>query len=114
MNKSDLKNGMVLIYRGGQERLFLEGELIDSNFSVMNHIDNYTDDFKYTYGSAGQRLASNALDIVSIEDLTGEELWNEKEVNWNEVPVGTKVLVSDSGTKRSVCEVENIRLYEED
>lgn len=105
MKKKDLRNGMVIEYRNGKRRLFLENMLFDiydtnndtTRFTITNNIDNYYDNLKY--------LGDNTLDICKIykdyrvlieKDIKQDFLllWERgEEIDWNKVVINTPILV---------------------
>ena len=90
MNKSDLINGLVVTLRSGEECLVVGNMLIKNNFRFSMSLNSFNEDLTHK--------ESKYSDIVKVQQLNKEcVLWERKEVDWSEAPVGTKVLVSDSG-----------------
>ena len=89
MNKSDLKDGMVVTLRHGEECLIVNDMLIKNNFRFNMFLEEYNEDLTHK--------KSKNRDIVKVQDFNKESvLWERgKEVDWSKVPVGTKVKVSD-------------------
>lgn len=83
MNKSDLKNGMIVTLRRGVKRVIIGKRLFFEEGSA-NTLDNYNDDLTHTNNY-------NSEDIMKIE-YGGEIIW-ERGIDWSEVPFGTKVRV---------------------
>lgn len=90
MKKSDLKDGMVVTLRHGEECLIVNDMLIKNNFRFNMFLEEYNEDLTHK--------KSKNRDIVKVQDFNKESvLWERgKEVDWDKVPVGTKVLVSDN------------------
>jgi hypothetical protein len=88
MNKSDLKDGMVVTIRGGQQCILIERSLFKNNFTLNSTLFDYNEDLTH------KKNKNN--DIVKVFDIGKlKELWKREEVDWDKVPVGTKVKVSD-------------------
>lgn len=86
MNKSDLKDGMVVTIRGGQQCILIERNLFKNNFTLNSTLFDYNEDLTH------KKNKNN--DIVKVFDIGKlKELWKREEIDWNKVPVGTKVLV---------------------
>lgn len=89
MNKSDLKDGMVVTIRGGNQCILIEGNLFKNNFTS----DLTTFDFNEDLTSKKNKN----YDIVKVFDIgKTKELWKREEIDWSKVPVGAKVSVSDN------------------
>lgn len=89
MKKSDLKDGMVVTIRGGQQCILIERSLFKNNFTLNSTLFDYNEDLTH------KKNKNN--DIVKVFDIGKlKELWKREEVDWSKVPVGTKVLVSDN------------------
>ncbi|HBI93838.1 MAG TPA: hypothetical protein DDY58_16220 [Terrisporobacter glycolicus] len=87
MNKSDLKDGMVVTIRGGNQCILSGDFLFRNNFTISSTILDYNEDLT--------SKKNKHSDIVKVFSVGKEkELWKREEVNWSKVPVGTKVLVS--------------------
>lgn len=87
MNKSDLKDGMVVTIRGGNQCILIEGNLFKNNFTLDSTTFDYNEDLT--------SKKNKNYDIVKVFDMgKTKELWKREEVDWSKVPVGTKVLVS--------------------
>lgn len=87
MNKSDLKDGMVVTIRGGNQCILSGDFLFRNNFTISSTILDYNEDLT--------SKKNKHSDIVKVFSVGKEkELWKLEEVNWSKVPVGTKVLVS--------------------
>lgn len=95
MNKSDLKDYMVVEYRIGELRIVINNNLYaidDGKLREVNDLNNYDDELK----SKGRHE-----DIVKVYDtllvLTNKQnikpLWERDEIDWGKVQVGTKVMV---------------------
>ena len=87
MNKSDLKDGMVVTIRGGNQCILSGDFLFRNNFTISSTILDYNEDLT--------SKKNKHSDIVKVFSVGKEkELWKRKEIDWDKVPVGTKVLVS--------------------
>lgn len=89
MNKSDLKDGMVVELRNGEKRVIWGKDLYEIfalKLSVCNCLNNYNDDLNHTCTDDKRNL-----DIMKVS--YGDELLWER-VDWSKVPVGAKVLYS--------------------
>lgn len=88
MNKSDLKDGMVVTLRHGEECLIVNDMLIKNNFRFNMFLEEYNEDLTHK--------KSKNRDIVKVQGFNKESvLWEREGVDWSKVPVGTKVKVSD-------------------
>lgn len=86
MNKSALKNGMHVKLRDGSIREYYKGYFIGVEYNGLGYIDFYDIDLKHDIESK--------LDIMEVFDEDNNTIWERgKEVDWDKVPVGTKVLV---------------------
>ncbi|WP_434793118.1 hypothetical protein TPDSL_23080 [Terrisporobacter petrolearius] len=92
MNKTYLKDGMVVELRNGKKEVVWVNDLYEIHalqLTVTNCLNNYNDDLYYTFTDD-----KRSLDIMKVS-YNNELLWKrEKEIDWSKVPVGTKVLVS--------------------
>ena len=89
MKKSDLKDGMVVTIRGGQQCILIERNLFKNNFTLNSTLFDYNEDLTH------KKNKNN--DIVKVFDIGKlKELWKREEIDWSKVPIGTKVLVSDN------------------
>lgn len=84
MNKSDLKDGMIVTLRRGVERVIIGKRLFFEEGST-NILDNYNDDLTHMNNC-------NSEDIVKIE-YGDKVIWER--VDWDKVPFGTKVRAWD-------------------
>ena len=82
MNKSDLKNGMIVTLRRGVDRVIIGKCLVNDDVDICNILENYNDDLTHINNCKSE-------DIMKIE-YGGEIIW-ERKVDWSEVPFGTKV-----------------------
>ena len=85
MNKSDLKNGMIVTLRRGAERVIIGRFLFDEEGTITSKLDYYNDDLTYINNCKSE-------DIMKIE-YGGKVIWER--VEWDKVPFGTKVRVWD-------------------
>lgn len=89
MKKSDLKDGMVVTIRGGQQCILIERNLFKNNFTLNSTLFDYNEDLTHK-----KNKNNDVVKVFGIGKL--KELWERKEIDWSKVPVGTKVLVSDN------------------
>ena len=85
MNKSDLKNGMIVTLRREVERVIVGKYLFDEQGDTTGTINNYNDDLTYMNNCTSE-------DIMKIE-YGGKVIWER--VDWDKVPFGTKVRAWD-------------------
>ena len=92
MNKSDLKDGMIVKLRKGVTRVVIGKYLFDEQ-GITHRLDNYNNDLTHTNNCKNE-------DIMKIE-YGGKVIW-ERKVDWKNVPFGTKVRAwwEDSKTKQ--------------
>lgn len=102
MNKSDLKNGMIVTLRRGVERVIIGKRLFFEEGSA-NTLDNYNDDLTHTNNY-------NSEDIMKIE-YGGKVIW-ERGIDWKNVPFGTKVRAWWEGNE--VKQVGKFLAYDDD
>jgi len=89
MNKSDFKNGMHVKLRDGSLREYYKGYFIGVEYKEHSYIDFYDVDLKNNQ--------NDRLNIVKVFNKNNNTIWErEKEIDWSKIPVGTKVLVSDT------------------
>lgn len=86
MNKSDLKDGMVIKYKDGTSRVCLNGGLW-TEYGIAVKAENINNDLKSSI--------SSEFDIDRIF-YNNKLIWKREEIDWNKVPVGAKVAVSDN------------------
>lgn len=86
MKKSDLKDGMVVTIRGGQQCILIERNLFKNNFTLNSTLFDYNEDLTHK-----KNKNNDVVKVFGIGKL--KELWERKEIDWNKVPVGTKVMV---------------------
>lgn len=89
MEKSDLKDGMYVKLRNGEFAEYYKGYLLVFEQKGVRHIDNYIYDLTYTI--------NKEMDIIEVLDESKNIIWQRKEMDWDKVIPGTKVLVSDNG-----------------
>ena len=92
MNKSDLKNGMIVTLRRGVERIIIGGCLFDEQGITTSTLNCYNDDLTYINNCTNE-------DIMKIE-YGGKVIWER--VDWEKVPFGTKVRVWDYDEEKLV------------
>lgn len=101
MKPTDLKNGMMLYTRGNDKKYYIINGYV--YYGYINHslemictlasfMEKYNDNFTYCC------CKDNDKDITKIFNINGELLWDE--VNWNKVPIDTKVLVKDDDNNK--------------
>ena len=86
MKKSDLKDGMVVTIRGGQQCILIERNLFKNNFTLNSTLFDYNEDLTHK-----KNKNNDVVKVFGIGKL--KELWEREEVDWDKVPVGTKVMV---------------------
>lgn len=104
MRKSDLKNGMVVEYKNGKRRLYLDGLLFDKNLKQTNRLDGY-DEFlreeKSHHDLEIVKVFKNIKALVATNEKVIEQdllLWErEEEIDWSKVAIDTPILVRDYG-----------------
>ena len=85
MNKSDLKNGMIVTLRRGVDRVIIGERLFEEEGFITSTLKNYNDDLTHMNNCKNE-------DIMKIE-YGGKVIWER--VEWDKVPFGTKVRVWD-------------------
>ena len=103
MEKSDLKNGMIVTLRRGAERVIIGRFLFDEEGTITSKLDYYNDDLTYTNNCTSE-------DIMKIE-YGGEIIW-ERKIDWSKVPFGTKVRAWDYNEKTKL--IGRFLTYDED
>lgn len=102
MRKEDLKNGMVVEYKNGKRRLYLDGLFFDKDLTERGQIESYD---KFLIAEGGY----NNLNIVKVfkdyralratdKDIVNQDLllWKrEDETDWSKVAIDTPILVKD-------------------
>ena len=90
MNKSDLKNGMIVTLRRGVERVIIGERLFEEEGGfITGTLNCYNDDLTYINNCTSE-------DIMKIE-YGGKVIWER--VEWDKVPFGTKVRAWDDEEK---------------
>ena len=92
MNKSDLKNGMIVTLRRGVTRVIIGKCLVDDDVNICNILENYNDDLTHMNNCKNE-------DIMKIE--YGSEIIWERKVDWKNVPFGTKVRAWWKGSEKT-------------
>lgn len=94
MNKSDLKDGMMLRLRNNNIYSLLHGYLLELSLNDTYKIIASMDDYTYELENFNDDLEVNySFDVVKIYDKDMNKLWERYEVDWDKVPTGTKVMV---------------------
>ena len=93
MNKSDLKNGMIVTLRRRVDRVIIGRFLFNEEGATTSTLDYYNDDLTYTNNCTSE-------DIMKIE-YGGKVIW-ERGVEWDNIPFGTEVRVWDSDRNKLV------------
>ena len=93
MNKSDLKNGMIVTLRRGVTRVIIGIYLFDEQGDTTGTLNCYNNDLTYINNC-------NSEDIMKIE-YGGKVIW-ERGVEWENIPFGTEVRVWDSDRNKLV------------
>lgn len=98
MNKSDLKDGMVVELRNGRKLLVMDNLLFDKKYVKEVELDEFVDTLFYIGENEGFDIIKVYENARPFIETNCKPIWErEKEIDWNKVPVGTKVLVSDYG-----------------
>lgn len=87
MNKSDLKDGMIVELRNGEELHILHDLLLRKDANRYIGVSSL-------YGYDRDLLMLNKCseeDIMKVFDAQNNLVWERKEVDWFKVPFGTKV-----------------------
>ena len=92
MNKSDLKDGMIVKLRKGVTRVVIGKYLFDEQ-GFTHRLDNYNDDLTHINNCKNE-------DIMKIE--YGDKIIWERGVEWENVPFGTKVRVLDYNDEEQI------------
>ncbi len=100
MNKSDLKNGMIVTLRRGVERVVI-GKSLVCELGTTNILENYNDDLTHMNNCKSE-------DIMKIE-YGREVIWERTE--WDKVQFGTKVRVWNSTNE--IKQVGKFLVYDE-
>ena len=82
MNKSDLKDGMTLVYRNGCKVDYYKGYLLDFESEGIGEMDLFNDDLTHK--------EHDFWDVCKIIE-NDSVVWEREEVDWSKVPFGTKV-----------------------
>lgn len=94
MNKSDLKDGMMLKLRNDNMYSLLHGYLLEltlnDTYKIIASMDDYDDEFNNLVTILSKPFVK---DIMKIYDKDMNVLWERKDVDWSKVEVGTKVMV---------------------
>ena len=93
MNKSDLKNGMIVTLRRRVDRVIIGRFLFNEEGATTSTLDYYNDDLTYTNNCTSE-------DIMKIE-YGGKVIW-ERGVEWENIPFGTEVKVWDDDRNKLV------------
>ena len=92
MNKSDLKNGMIVVLRRGVTRVIIGKCLVDDDVNICNILENYNDDLTHMNNCKSE-------DIMKI--IHGDKIIWER-IEWENVQIGTKVRAWDSDDDKLV------------
>ena len=93
MNKSDLKNGMIVTLRRRVDRVIIGRFLFNEEGATTSTLDYYNDDLTYTNNCTSD-------DIMKIK-YGGKVIW-ERGVEWENIPFGTEVKVWDDDRDKLV------------
>ena len=104
MNKSDLKNGMIVVLRRGVTRVIIGKCLVDDDVNICNILENYNNDLTHMNNC-------NSEDIMKIE-YGGKVIW-ERGIEWKNVPFGTKVRAWWKGNEKTK-QVGRFLAYDDD
>ena len=103
MNKSDLKDGMIVTLRRGVTRIIIGKGLFTKEGEATGTLNCYNDDLTYINNCTSE-------DIMKIE-YGGKVIW--KRVDWKNVPFGTKVRAWWKGSEETK-QVGRFLYYDED
>ena len=104
MNKSDLKNGMIVTLRRGVTRIVIGIYLFDEQGDATGTLNCYNNDLTYINNC-------NSEDIMKIE-YGGKVIW-ERGIEWKNVPFGTKVRAWWKGDEKTK-QVGRFLAYDDD
>ena len=103
MNKSDLKDGMIVTLKKGVTRVII-GKSLFCELGTTNTLDNYNNDLTHTNNCESE-------DIMKIE--YGDKIIWERKIDWNKIPFGTKVRAWWEGSEEAK-QVGKFLAYDED
>jgi len=98
MKKSDLKDGMVVENRSGNRFIVVGNAVMGTkNWYSMDDFDENLNVLNYKNLDICKvyKKFESSLDHV-LGGIESNLIWKREEVDWNKVPAGTKVLVSDN------------------
>lgn len=112
MNKSDLKDGMMLKLRNDNMYSLLHGYLLElslnDTYKIIASMDDYNDEFENCNSNLDDK---SVMDVMKIYDKDMNVLWEREEVDWSKVPKDTKVLVSNGERDDIDFEESFVRRY---
>lgn len=98
MNKSDLKNGMVVELRNGRRLLVMDNLLFDKKFIKEVELNDFTDALIYIGLNKEFDIIKVYKNVRAFIETNCKPIWErEKDINWSKVPIGTKILFSING-----------------
>lgn len=121
MNKSDLKDGMVVEYRNGKRGILLTGCI--RHIHGFKDVIIYEDDLTYKNNKDLDIMrvfkvlkGSSGVHGILVDGVDLDLIWEREEVDWSKVKVGTEVLVKDFEEESWVTRVfvkyrEDIKAY---
>lgn len=95
MNKSDLKDGMVVELRNGRKLLVMDNSLFDKKFVKEVELDEFVDTLFYIGENNGFDIIKVYKNVRPFIEINCNPIWErEREIDWSKVLVGTKILYS--------------------
>ena len=92
MKKSELNPCMLLETRCGEKMRFIRDCFVTDKLEILDQ-DAYTEDLIYAYNDEKH-------DIVKVYEEDSEAVkWERQEIDWDKVPIGTKVIVRNSNNE---------------
>lgn len=96
MNKNDLTNGISFKIRKGNMNYIINNKIyVNLEFKTLRNdacLEVYIKDLNDDMSS----VISRDYDIMKVFDVNGKLIWERQEIDWNKIPVDTKVLVRDN------------------
>lgn len=86
MNKSDLKDGMTLVYKNGNRVDYYKGHLLDFESEGIRKMDVFNEDLTHK-----EHDFWDVCKIIQDDSI----VWEREEVDWSKISKDTKVLVSN-------------------
>ena len=93
MNKNELKNGDELILRNGDVIYHLNGTLYQ-----MKEDESLIPISERTFNDDLRNIVNNEFDVMKV--VYEDEIVFDRGIDWNEVDMGTPVIVWDDGIEK--------------